>query len=153
MLDRPSNEKAPDVAPSEAKPNTVEANDTAHIAQCGQSSNPNWDREKLELSMWAVVAMVPGHVVKTSYTDGDGRAWSYKGKKAIVLDMLMTRPGGITQLNCIPWHTRLSGTIHALRQDGLEIVTEIEGRYRHARYRMPTDCSLIIDPIHWQAAS
>ncbi|AWW75431.1 hypothetical protein CD351_13420 [Erythrobacter sp. KY5] len=73
---------------------------------------------------------------KTAYRDSEGRKWAYRGKRAIVLDMLVESPGGITQHDTLPWHTRLGGTIHALREDGLEISTEIEGPYRHARYRL-----------------
>lgn len=50
--------------------------------------------------------------------------------------MLVAMPQGVTQHDCYPWHTRLSGTIHALRMDGLAITTELEGPYRHARYRL-----------------
>ncbi|WP_066556806.1 hypothetical protein [Croceicoccus bisphenolivorans] len=68
----------------------------------------------------------------------DGRKWPYKGKRGRVVDMLAQNAAGITQHDTLPWHTRLGGTIHALRQDGLEISTELEGPYRHARYRLHT---------------
>lgn len=73
---------------------------------------------------------------KTAYRDSEGRIWAYRGKRALVLDMLVGRAGGITQHDTLPWHTRLGGTIHAMREDGLSISTEIEGPYRHARYRL-----------------
>lgn len=73
---------------------------------------------------------------KTAYRDSDGRIWAYRGKRALVLDMLVERSLGITQHDTLPWHTRLGGTIHALRKDGLTISTEIQGPYRHARYRL-----------------
>jgi len=74
----------------------------------------------------------------------DGRSWTYRGKRARVVEMLTSMPQGVTQWDCLPWHTRLGGTIHALRRDGLEISTELEGDYRHARYRLHTQVRLII---------
>lgn len=74
----------------------------------------------------------------------DGRSWLYRGKRARVVEMLVSMPHGVTQWDCWPWHTRLGGTIHALRCDGLEISTELEGDYRHARYRLHTPACLII---------
>ncbi len=74
----------------------------------------------------------------------DGRTWSYRGKRARVVQMLASMPQGVTQWDCWPWHTRLGGTIHALRCDGLEISTELEGDCRHARYRLCMAGCLII---------
>lgn len=51
-------------------------------------------------------------------------------------------PAGLTQWDTLPWHTRLGGTIHAMREDGLDITTELEGEYRHVRYRLATPGSL-----------
>lgn len=76
---------------------------------------------------------------KTAYRDSEGRKWAYRGKRAVVLDMLVSMPQGVTQHDTLPWHTRLGGTIHAMREDGLAISTEIEGPYRHARYRLATE--------------
>ena len=59
-------------------------------------------------------------------------------KRGRVVHMLASYPDGVTQHDTLPWHTRLGGTIHALRKDGLEISTELEGEYRHARYRLIT---------------
>ena len=73
---------------------------------------------------------------KTAYKASDGRIWRYTGKRAWVLDMLVSANNCVTQHDCLPWHTRLGGTIHAFRQDGLLIGTEIEGEFRHARYRL-----------------
>ena len=75
-------------------------------------------------------------VAGSAYRDSEGRIWRYKGKRARVLDMLVGAPGGITQWDCLPWHTRLGASIHAMREDGLAISTELEGPYRHARYRL-----------------
>ena len=58
--------------------------------------------------------------------------------------MLANEAGGVTQWDTLPWHTRLGGTIHALRRDGLLIDTEREGEHRHARYRLRTPGRLII---------
>lgn len=66
-----------------------------------------------------------------------GRIWRYSGKRARVLVMLATGRT-VTQWCTLPWHTRLSGTIHAFREDGLAIETVREGPYRHARYRLLT---------------
>jgi hypothetical protein len=60
-----------------------------------------------------------------------------------VLAMLASRADGVTQWDTLPWHTRLGGTIHALRRDGLSIHTEREGEYRHARYRLQTPGTLL----------
>lgn len=68
----------------------------------------------------------------------DGRKWLCSGKRGQVLKMLAHARDGITQHDTLPWHTRLGGTIHALRKAGLEISTELEGEYRHARYRLHT---------------
>jgi len=73
---------------------------------------------------------------RTSYIGSSGQIWRYRGKRALVLDMLADWPHGVTQLDCIPWHTRLGASIHAMREDGLTISTELEGPYRHARYRL-----------------
>ena len=73
----------------------------------------------------------------------DGRKWAYRGKRGQVLAMLVDAPGGITQWDTLPWHTRLGGTIHAMRADGLSISTEVEGQYRHARYRLHTPGRLV----------
>ncbi len=76
------------------------------------------------------------NLAQTAYRDSEGRIWRYRGKRARVLDMLVASPGGITQWDTLPWHTRLGGSIHAMREDGLPITTELEGPYRHARYRL-----------------
>jgi len=80
---------------------------------------------------------------RITFQDAMGRVWRYPGKKGRVLAMLATSRNGITQFSTLPWHTRLGGTIHAMRQDGLTIETEREGEYRHARYRLCTVGQLI----------
>ncbi|WP_197051956.1 hypothetical protein [Sphingomonas sp. 35-24ZXX] len=74
----------------------------------------------------------------TAYLADTGQLWRFKGKKGRVMAMLAGNPDGVTQWDTLPWHTRLGGTIHAMRQDGLAIATEREGEYRHARYRLRT---------------
>lgn len=90
---------------------------------------------------------------ETAYQGSTGQIWRYRGKRSQVLEMLATMSRGVTQWDTLPWHTRLGGTIHALRRDGLAITTEIEGRYRHARYRLATPGSLIIQPENREAAA
>ena len=80
-----------------------------------------------------------------TYRGSAGRIWSYRGKIGRVLAMLASRTeDGLTQWDTLPWHTRLGGSIHRLREDGLSIETEREGDYRHARYRLRTPGRLII---------
>lgn len=89
-------------------------------------------------------------VRERSYTAGTalrslaGCVSRYRGKRARVLAMLASRVDGVTQLDTLPWHTRLCGTIHALRSDGLAIETEREGEYRHARYRLRALGTLVL---------
>jgi hypothetical protein len=78
-----------------------------------------------------------GGVSSITYRTTSGLEWRYKGKRARVLAML-AGTDSVTQWDTLPWHTRLGGTIHALRQDGLAIDTEREGEFRHARYRLRT---------------
>lgn len=83
---------------------------------------------------------------QTAYRDSEGRIWRYRGKRARVLDMLVRMPQGVTQWDTLPWHTRLGASIHAMREDGLAISTELEGPYRHARYRLGTKLAGDIKP-------
>ena len=73
-----------------------------------------------------------------------GQIWAFKGKRGRVLEMLATMGQGLTQWDCLPWHTRLGASVHALREAGLAVRTEREGEYRHARYFLTTPGSLII---------
>lgn len=57
---------------------------------------------------------------------------------------MLAESDSVTQWDTLPWYTRLGGTIHALRQDGLAIDTELEGEYRHARYRLRTPGTVTI---------
>lgn len=85
-----------------------------------------------------------GEVPQTAYRASTGRIWHFSGKRARVVVMLVNAADGITQWDTLPWHTRLGGTVHALRRGGLEISAQIEGQDRHARYRLHTPSSLII---------
>ena len=79
---------------------------------------------------------------RTAFRSLAGRVWRYRGKRAQVLAMLATTRTGVTQWDTLPWHTRLGGTIHVLREDGLSIETVREGEYRHARYWLRTPGAL-----------
>ncbi len=83
---------------------------------------------------------------QVTFTGLEGRKWCYRGKRARVL-ILLFQCESVTQWDTLPWHTRLGGTIHAMRCDGLDIETEIEGEFRHARYRLRTKGSLLIHRI------
>ena len=78
-----------------------------------------------------------------AYRASTGRVWRYSGKRGRVLAMLATRPDGITQWDTLPWHTRLGGSIHVMREDELDIDTQLEGEFRHARYRLTTPGALV----------
>jgi hypothetical protein len=88
-----------------------------------------------------------------AYRAPTGRIWRYRGKRGRVLQLLATMRQGVTQWDTLPWHTRLGGTIHALRRDGLTITTEREGEFRHARYRLATPGCLIIQAENREAAA
>lgn len=117
--------KAPDAVTSKGQPKCVEAIDSPSIAQASNTGNRFVTLETAE-----------------------GQSWTYRGKRGRVLAMLAKADNGVTQWDTLPWHTRLGGSIHAMRQDGLSIVTEIEGEYRHARYHLGTQGSLIIHLIN-----
>ena len=91
-----------------------------------------------------------GKGAATAFRASTGAIWRYSGKRARVLAMLATSPTGLTQWDTLPWHTRLGGTIHVLRRDGLAIETVREGEYRHARYRLVTSGCLIKQPENRQ---
>lgn len=115
--------KAPDAVTSKGQPKCVEAIDKPYIAQVAKAGNR-----------------------LVTLQTADGQSWTYRGKRGRVLAMLAKADNGVTQWDTLPWHTRLGGSIHAMRQDGLSIVTEIEGEYRHARYRLATAGCLLIQP-------
>jgi len=95
----------------------------------------------------------PTGLAQVAYRSQAGRIWRYNGKRARVLAMLATMPGGVTQWDTLAWQTRLGGTIHAMRQDGLAIDTEREGEFRHARYRLATPGCLLEQPGNREAAA
>ena len=117
--------KAPDAVTSKGQPKPVEAIDNSHIAHDTGSSKS---------------------IVR--FRSKEGNIWASRGKRARVLSMLVNAANGVTQYDTYPWHTRLGGTIHALRNDGLAITTELEGKFRHARYRLGTAGWVIIHPIN-----
>jgi hypothetical protein len=89
---------------------------------------------------------------QVAYRDSAGRKWAYSGKRGRVLTMLASGKDGVTQRDTLQWHTRLGGTIHILRRDGLVMDTEREGEFRLARYRLRTPGTLIIQPNNRQGA-
>ena len=120
--------KAPDAATSKGQPKSVVANGSTPIAHAGQTGNR----------------------IVTLQT-ADGQSWGYSGKRGRVLAMLRNAKDGVTQHDTLPWHTRLSGSIHAMRQDGVRITTELEGEYRHARYRLAMGDCLILQAENREA--
>jgi len=82
---------------------------------------------------------------RIAFRGPDDRIWAYNRKKGRVLQMLATRCQGVTQWDCLPWHTRLGASIHVFRRDGLLIETVREGEFNHARYYLRTPGTLLID--------
>lgn len=134
MSTPPDTERPPVAVTTEGQPSTVEANGNASFAHCSAAGKPAKAIPR---------AAGPRMGIPTVFRASTGAVWRYSGKRGRVLAMLATMPAGLTQWDCLPWHTRLGGTIHALRCDGLAIDTEREGKYRHARYRLATTGSLI----------
>ena len=132
-------EKASVARTTEAQPRTVEGNGNASFAHNGAAGK----REKAQDEQTSCERQ---RAATIAYRSPAGRIWRYRGKRGRVLAMLAGMPGGLTQWDTLPWHTRLGGTIHALRCDGLAISTEIEGDDRHARYRLDTPGQLIKQP-------
>lgn len=127
---KPDKEKPPVAPTTGGQSKTVRAIDNRLITNPGEDDN-------------RIVA----------YRAASGAVWRYAGKRGRVLEMLATWQQGVTQWDTLPWHTRLGGSIHAMRCNGLGIATEIEGRYRHARYRLETPGTLIIQGENREAAA
>ncbi|ANU08454.1 hypothetical protein [Paraurantiacibacter namhicola] len=137
MTARPVMERPPVAVTTEGQPNAVGANGDGLVAHRGAAGKPI----KADLSASSDAGgRMPASV---AYRGQSGKIWRYKGKRGRVLAMLATMPAGLTQWDTLPWHTRLGGTIHALRRDGLAIDTAREGKFRHARYRLVTVGSLL----------
>lgn len=81
---------------------------------------------------------------RVTFRASGGRIWAYRGKRGRVLVMLATMPDGVTQWDCYPWHTRLAASVQVLRDDGIEIETTREGPFHHARYRLRTLGTLML---------
>lgn len=103
--------------------------------------------------MSAGTGMVRPEDHKAAFRASTGLELRVNGKRALVLEMLASESQGITQWDCLPWHTRLGASIHALREAGLTIETRREGKWRHARYFLRTEGSLIIREGNGEAAS
>ena len=141
----PEMEKPPAGWTAEGQPSLVEANGNRAFAHRGGNGKPEGARTLRECGGEPMPRRV-------AFRASTGRIWRYAGKRGRVLAMLATMRGGLTQWDTLPWHTRLGGTIHALRRDGLAITTEIQGRYRHARYRLATPGCLLIQAEIREAA-
>lgn len=113
----------------------------AQYAEAGATGNPLPAARKY--GHYTRARASRGKGAKTTFRASTGFIWAFKGKIGRVLQMLATNPDGLTQWDCLPWHTRLGSSIHALRQAGLEIETRREGDWRHARYFLRTPGSLI----------
>ena len=129
-------ERPPVAVITEGQPSLVEANGNPALAQQRTAGK----RGSARMAAPACSGVQPPFV---AYRSPTGRIWRYTGKRGRVLAMLATMPAGLTQWDTLPWHTRLGGTIHVLREDGMAITTEREGEYRHARYRLVTPGRLI----------
>lgn len=148
----PKTKAGPGAATPEPRCNAQQANAVSKYPQSAQDASPigpgahriralpaaGPGGSRLEGAIGASEGQRRENGRRAAYRDSGGRKWRYKGKRARVLDMLVAMPGGITQWDCLPWHTRLGASIHAMREDGLAISTELEGEYRHARYRLAT---------------
>lgn len=129
MNARPENDNPPAVGAAEGRSIGVGANaGAAYRGNGAAGKGAVGAREVFGRAM-------PGRVAFRSLA---GVVWRYSGKRARVLAMLATTRTGVTQWDTLPWHTRLGGTIHAMREDGLSIETVREGEYRHARYWLRT---------------
>ena len=117
---------------TEGQPKAVGANGDTPFVHRGAAGKPDGDG----LTTLRKKRRAKGATI--SFRASTGATWRYNGKRGRVLSMLATMPAGLTHWDCLPWHTRLGGTIHALRRDGLVINTDREGEYRHARYRLET---------------
>lgn len=140
-------ERPPVAATTKGQPKTVEANGTPHLAHSDAAGKP------LESAESASRANGRTDAAETAYLDSARRIWRYTGKRARVHGMLARMPHGETQMDTLPQHTRSGSSIHAMREDGLNISTELEGDYCHARYRLVTPGRLIIQAENRQEAA
>ena len=133
----------PAARPAEGRAAAVEATGNRSFADqvgTGKTSSDGWNGWERPSSISTARGRPEAH--RAAFRAPTGRVWHYSGKRARVLVLLATRPEGVTQWDTLPWHTRLGGTIHALRDDGLAIDTQREGEFRHARYRLRTPGTL-----------
>lgn len=124
--------------------NAVGAIAAARYAESGAGGKPSPAARKYGQNTRARAGRAKG--AKTAYRASTGFVWAFRGKIGRVLQMLATQGQGLTQWDCLPWHTRLGSSIHALREAGLDIETRREGEFRHARYFLRTPGSLIMHP-------
>lgn len=134
--------KCPPVAVTTEGPSiAVEANAGAPYPSSGAAGNPLQEGPKAALGTRCAVSCPSP--AETLFAAPTGRLWGFRGKRGRVLRMLATMGQGVTQWDCLPWHTRLGASVHVLREAGLAIETQREGEFRHARYFLRTTGSLI----------
>lgn len=137
-----SNECPPVAPTTEGLHCAVGANAARHYAKDAEAGKHRFDPPER-----AATGFAPdddAHDARVTFRASEGRIWAYRGKRARVLAMLAKDADGVTQWDCYPWHTRLAASVQVMREDGIEIETTLEGPYRHARYRLRTTGTLII---------
>lgn len=137
-----ANDCPPVAVTTEGTCNAVGASAAAQYAERCASGKPSAVVRKYGQNARARAGGAKG--AKTAYRASTGFIWAFRGKIGRVLQMLATQSQGLTQWDCLPWHTRLGSSIHALREAGLDIETRREGEFRHARYFLRTPGCLII---------
>lgn len=141
-MNNASNDCPPAVGATGGQYIAVGANAGQHYAKDAEAGKRRFDPPEK-----AVTEFAPDNGLgdaRVTFCASEGRIWAYRGKRARVLAMLATDADGVTQWDCYPWHTRLAASVQVMREDGIEIETTLEGPYRHARYRLRTPGSLII---------
>lgn len=141
---RPENECPPVARTTEGASIAVGANATEQYAREAPAGKASQRARKYGTNTH--VGGSEGEVAKAVFRASTGRIWAFTRKRGRVLHMLATMGQGVTQWDCLPWHTRLGASIHAMREAGLAIDTVREGEYRHARYFLRTPGTLIIQP-------
>lgn len=142
MNGRGTNECPPVVRATEGASTAVGANADRQYSQAAHVGKPRRNARKRPVG---TRGGRDGQLTrKTAYRASTGQIWAFNGKRGRVLSMLAAMGQGVTQWDCLPWHTRLGASIHAMREEGLAIETVREGEYRHARYFLRTPGCLII---------
>lgn len=140
----PSNECPPVARTTEGRHEALRASAAAPYLSVGGGGKSDPDARILRVNTRR--RLDGDEYPKVTYRASTGLIWAFDGKKGRVVRMLATMGQGVTQWDCYPWHTRLGGTIHALREAGMVIDTVREGPFRHARYFLRTPGTVIIQP-------